>query len=254
MKKVLMGILGIIAYLLIPAIFGGVGAGVFFGVIQPQMEAGNILKNGVETTATVVAIDSKVIVSSSSGNTKTKERYYSLRLSFVNSEGDEIEYTTRSIYPERFISKYDIKNGKTVQVMYASAKAVVKGFVPGYETWLWLFPVIFGAIAAGFLLLLAFSIVVSANDYIVKKFGVPAIGIYLGQRELIKWSNDSESNFYSITCTFKKNNGDTIEAKTGFIYTNSEAEDLAKMGSFPIKYKWKKAVIMIDKGTKNFPS
>ena len=76
MKEVLMGILGVFLILLIPAIFGGVGAGVFFWLIKPPMEAGKIHKKGVETTATVIGMDSNVTVSSSSGNTITKERYY----------------------------------------------------------------------------------------------------------------------------------------------------------------------------------
>jgi len=244
MKEVLKIILGVISYLLIPAIFGGVGAGVFFGVIKPPMEAGKILKKGVETTASIVDIDSKVTVSSSSGNTTKKERFYYLKLSFVNSGGDEIEYKTRSIYSERFIRNHNIEKDGTVQVAYMGAKAVVKGFVPEYETWLWIFPVIFGGIGAGFLILPVFMFLLTANDNIIKKHGVSATGTYLETR---KWVNDEKSMFNSIHCTLTKDNGDTVEVKTRFIYTNSEAEKLAKMRSFPIMYKGNKAVIMIDK-------
>ena len=156
-KAVFKGILGIIAYMLIPGIFGGIGAGVYFWLINPQTEAGTILKNGIETTATIIGIDSKVTKTSSSGIKTTSEHYYYLRLSFVNSDGYEIEYKTHNIYPEEFIHKYTIDTGETVQVMYAGTKAVVKGFVPEYQIWLWLFPVVFGAIAAGFLILLVLS-------------------------------------------------------------------------------------------------
>ena len=244
MKEILKGILGVLAYLIIPTIFGGVGAGVFLGVIKPPMDARKILKTGVETTATVTDIDSKGTLSSTSGNTTKTVQHYALKLSFINSERNEIEYKTRGIYPERFIRENKIKKGETVQVMYVGDKAVVKGFVPEYETWLWLFPVIFGAIAAGFLIILALGFVWTANDYIIKKFGDSATGTYLEQK---KWITGNESNFISITCTFIKDNGDTVKVKTRFQYTNSEAEELAEMGSFPIKYKWKKAVIMIDK-------
>jgi len=153
MKEILKKILAIILYLLIPGIFGGVGAGVFFLVIEPPMEARRILKNGIETTAVIMDIISNSSVSSSSGNTTRTENFYFLRLSFLNSEGAEIEYKTRSIYSERFIKNSDIKNSGTIQVIYLNNKAVVKGYIPKYETWLWLFPVIFGAIGAGFLIL-----------------------------------------------------------------------------------------------------
>ena len=51
----------------------------------------------------------------------------------------------------------------------------------------------------------------------------------------------------SIAFTFKNGNDDTVEFKTRFIYTASDAEKLAEMGSFPIKYKGEKAVIITDK-------
>ena len=247
MKEVLMGFLGILGYLLIPGIFGGVGAGVYFGAIRPFKEAGKILKTGVETTATVTGVKSNVTVSSSSGSTTKTERYYYLKLSFVNQEGDETEYKTRSIYPAGFISNYDIEQGTTVQVMYAGNKAVVKGYVPKYEMWLWLFPVVFGAIAVGFLTFLVVGFLWSANDYIIKKFGAHATATYLEQKKLI---DHDELDLNNIICTFINDKGDTVEVETRFIYSNSDAEEFAKMGSFPIMYKGKKAIIMIDKKQK----
>jgi len=123
-------------------------------------------------------------------------------------------------------------------------EAVVKGFVPEYELWLWIFPVIFGAIGAGFLIFPVVMYLLMARDSIIKKYGVQAIGRYL---ETKKFVNNEESYFNSITCTLINDNGDTVEVKTRYIYTNSEAEELAKMRSFPIMYKGKNAVIMIDK-------
>lgn len=161
-KGIIKGILGILLFLLLPGIFGGIGAGVYFGIIKPQFEAGKILGNGAEAKALIIDVNSGFSVSSSSGSTTKNERYYYLRLSFVNSEGNEIEYRTRSIYPDEFIRKNHIDKGETVRVMYMGAKAVIKGYIPKYETWLWIFPVIFGGIAAGFLVLLVFSFVRSA--------------------------------------------------------------------------------------------
>jgi hypothetical protein len=244
MKNVLKRILGIMIYLLIPGIFGGVGAGVYFWLIKPQMEAGKILQKGVETTATIIGVKSSMTVSSTSGNTTREERYYYLTLSFFNSEGFEIEYETRSIYPEGFIREYDIEKGGTVPIMYVGDQAVVKGFVPEYDMWLWVFPVVFGAIAVGFLILPVIVFTWQANDYIIKKFGSPATATYLDHK---KWLNGDTSDLNSIICTFVNNNGEMVEVKTGFNYSDAEANKLAKMASFPIMYKGGKAVIMIDK-------
>ena len=74
MKKIIMGILGFMCFLLIPGVFGGVGAGVYFWLIKPPMEADKILEKGVETTATVVDVDSDGTVSSRSCNTITTGR------------------------------------------------------------------------------------------------------------------------------------------------------------------------------------
>ena len=247
MKKVLKGILRIIAYLLIPGIFGGVGAGVYFGLIKPQMEAGKILQKGVETTATIIGVKSSMTVSSTSGNTTREEQYYYLTLSFINTEGFEIVCETRSIYPERFIYKYEITKGGTIPVMYMGDQAVVKGFVPEYDMWLWVFPVVFGAIAVGFLILPIIVLAWTANDYVIKKFGSHATATYLDHK---KWFNGDTSDLNSIICTFVNNKGEMVEVTTGFNYSDLEANKLAKMASFPIMYKGEKAIIMIDKDKK----
>ena len=145
MKEIVIKVL---EYLLIPVVFGGTGAGVFFGLIKPQLDAGKILKKGAEAMANVIVLDGNVTASSSSGNSTREEQYYYLKLSFVNSEGDKIEYKTRSIYSERFINEYGIQNGEPVQVMYLGTKAVVKDFIPEHQIWLWVFPIVFGAIGA----------------------------------------------------------------------------------------------------------
>ena len=241
MKDVFMGTLNVMLYLLIPAIFGGIGAGVFFGLIKPQMDAGKILKTGIETTATVIGIDSGGTASSSSGNTTKTVQYHYLTLSFINSEGNEIEYKTRSIYPEIFINKNNVEKGGTVQIMYAGDKAVVKGFIPGHETWLWIFPVVFGGIAAGFLILLLAGIMRNTS---IKQYGTDGTGVYL---EHSKSAIVGGKPYYVIRFSFKNDNGIEVEAQTDPNYLDFEAEALAEMKTFPIKYKGDKAIIMIDK-------
>jgi hypothetical protein len=145
------------------------------------MEASKILKNGAETTATVIGADSKVAVN----NTP----HYFLILSYVNSEGERITYKTNSLYTENFLRKMKIaaKNNDTtgkydeqeVQVMYIGAKAVVKGFVPEKnDLLLWLFPIVFGAIGAAFWITLAWGIVKGTAEFIIKHIGAAGTGIY----------------------------------------------------------------------------
>jgi len=244
MKAFLMGILGIIAYLIIPAAFGGAGVGIFLWLINPSLEARKVLKNGIETTAVIINIDGAGSKSSSSGNTTRNDNYFRFVLSFVNSDGNEIEYKTRGIYPEKFIRTNNIKKGEIVHVKYMDDKAVVKNFIPEYEKWLWAFPIVFGAIAAGFLAILLIGFLWIANDLIIKKFGTSVTGTYLEHKKFI---NANDSKMTRIICSIKNNNGETVKVKTTFIYSDSEAEGLAKMGSLPIKYIGEKAVIMIDK-------
>jgi len=244
MNSFIKGTLGILAFLLIPAIFGGIGAGVFFWVIKPPLDARNILKKGTETTATIIDFNSKVSTKSSSGSSTSTKQYYYLILAFVNSDGEKIEYKTNSIYPEFFIRSAKIEKGGIVKVIYSGSKAVVKGFVPKYETWLWIFPVVFGGIAAVFLAIFVLSYVWKANDSSIKKFGNQATGTYLEQEKFLA---NPDPNLFSISYSFINDNGETVEVKTRFVYSESEAKKLADMKSFPIIYKGKKAIIMIEK-------
>ena len=127
--------------------------------------------------------------------------------------------------------------------MYEKDKAVIKSFIPSYKIWLWLFPVVFGAIAAGFLLLIIVSHIMTEKDNLTKRIGTPIIGTYLDKKKLINIDN---FDLYSIICTFKNDDGGIIEVKTRFLYDNSEAEYFAKMGSFPIIYRGIKAIILTN--------
>ena len=143
-------------------VFAGVGAGVYLWVLKPPMEAAKILKKGDETTATVIAAESNVAVND-------KPKYY-LILSYANAKGETVTYKTNSMYDKYFLrdmkiateinsntGKYDEQQ---VQVMYRGAKAVVKGYVPEKtEKFLWIFPIVFGAIGAGIWLALVWGII-----------------------------------------------------------------------------------------------
>ena len=243
MKKVLKTIFGFILFLIIPGIFGGFGAGVYFGLIAPYIEAKKIIKKGFETTAIIIDMESKFTLTTTTGIMTQKEQIYFLKLIFINSEKKEIEYKTGSIYPKSFIDENDIETGSTVQVIYLENKAVIKGFIPKYMLRLWLFPIGFGAIAIGFLLLFIVSNIMNEKDNMIKKFGTPTTAAYSDKKRLI---NADSFDLFSIICTYKNDNGDDIKVRTRFLYNNSEVKKIAIMGSFPIMYKDDKAVIMIE--------
>ena len=93
---------------------------------------------------------------------------------------------------------------------------------------------------------LPIGLVLTANDNFIKENGTPATATYLEQKKAFE--NISDIN--SIIYTFIDNNGDTVKVESRTYYSDSEAEELAKMGSFPIMYKGKKSVIMLDKNKK----
>ena len=176
-NAVLKAIVGFISCLLLALIFGGIGAGGFFGILKPPMDTKKILRNGAETTAAIIDIGSNL--TSKSGN--SEERYYYLGLSYVNSEGENITVKTTSLYPERFIrdrkiaaynknsGMYNTLTKETVQVKYIGNKAVVKGFVPKNEPFLfWFFPIIFGGIGAAFLTALIMGVVKAVGAFFFK--------------------------------------------------------------------------------------
>jgi len=249
---VIQQLLALIGLILVGGVFAGVGAGVYFWVLKPPMEATKILKKGTETTATVIYAESKLTETTKSGSTSSTKALYYLNLSFVNSKGETITYKTNSMYDKYFLRNMNIAteiNSTTgkydeqqVQVMYLGAKAVVKGYVPEKtEMFLWLFPIIFGAIGAAIWIALAWGIVKSTGEFIIKQTGTAGIGIYLKHEQ----RTVSDATSYNIYYSFENKHGKIIENKSGALYIDEQkAEELIKKRSFPIKYIGKKAVII----------
>ena len=243
---VIQQLLGLILLVGVGFVFAGIGGGTYLWILKPPMEAAKILKNGTETTATVIEADSKLAVNN--------KPYYYLVLSYANSEGEEITCKTNSLYDKYFLWKMEIATeinhttGKydeqQVQVMYIGDRAVVKGFVPEKgDMWLWVFPVVFGAIGVGIWLALVWGIVISAGGFFIKYIGVAGTGIYL-KHEQNTISGVTTCNIYY---TFENKHRKKIEAKTGFVYRDFEAEGLAAMRRFPVRYIGKKSVVMVDR-------
>jgi hypothetical protein len=237
-------------------VFAGIGASVYFWVLKPPMEATKILKNGTETTATVVeVIDSKVstTTTTSSGSSKKviSNRLYRLTLAFVNAKGEEIIYETKTIYTGSFIERMKIAEKETVQVVRLGNKAIVKGYEPdSTDDWLWIFSIVFGAIGIAFWLIIAWGIIKSIDEFIIKKHGFETTGIYLKHEKFTvpNKKNETESPACNIFFTYKNQNGEIVEVQTGYLsYKVHEAEALAEMKTFSVKYKGKKAIIMVDK-------
>ncbi len=231
--------------------FIGFGAALpFFMFLKPSMDARNILKNGVETTAKVIHVNNQV------GKIDGKQYYY-LELSFRNAQGEEIKYETRSLYPESFIreqgiasknditGRYDIIEKETVQVMYKGNKAVLKDFVlEKGNGWLWLFPAIFGSIGIVLFIGLLFSLISVMTVSKIKEEGISGTGMYLKNDSL---PAKNGTTMYNIYFTFENGKGKSVEVETGYIYDGYEAEALIEMQSFPVKFIGDKAIIVVDK-------
>lgn len=256
MFPVVQQIIAFLGLVFVGFVFAGIGAGVYLWVLKPPMDAAKILKNGAETTANVVeVIDSKISTTTTTSSGSSKEiisnRLYRLTLAFVNSKGEEVIHKTGSIYTGSFIKNLKIAENETAQVMYVGNKAIVKGYEPeSNDGWLWIFPIVFGAIGVAIWLTMAWGIVKATNDFIIKKHGVESIGIYLRYEEIKyhKKEVETEAPACNIYFTFENQHGETVEVQTGYLsYHVHEAEALAAMRTFPIKYKGKKAIIMVDK-------
>jgi len=246
MKIIFKIILGIIVVFSFPA----TGTGVYIFLIRPPLVANNILKNGIETTATIIGIDSR-LAKTSNGK---KENYYNLTLIFQKMTGEEIQIKTNSIYSEQFIKKqnigsynsitrkYDTITNVKVQIMYLGNNAVVKEYVPDKtDRILWLFPVIFNLIGVLIFISLIVGIKNDKMDAKIKQFGTCGTGKYL------KHTRDRVNGviLYKIYYSFKNDIGDTIETIASFANRCSEAEAIIQMQSFPVKYIGKKAIILL---------
>jgi hypothetical protein len=240
-----------IVFLIFGVVFGGFATGAFYVFIKPQLDAEQILKNGTETTATVINIGGNATVNG-------EPRYY-IRFSFINSEDEEITVKTGSLYPEYFLRNsgiaaysdstrsFGVVFGKEIQVMYKGANAVVKGYVAESETgFMWIFVLVFGGVGAGMLIAFAYSIAADARNSKIKQYGRDGTGKYLNHTSNVTYNNVP---YFRIHFSFEDYDGRIIEVKTGSSYSQHEAEAIAAMQSFPIKYMGDKAVIMLDKQT-----
>jgi len=248
----LQQLLALIGFIFIGGVFAGVGAGVYFWVLQPPMEATKILKKGAETTATVIYADSKVTSTTKSGSSSSTKALYYLNLSFVNAKGETITYKTNSMYDKYFLRNLNIATeinsitGKydeqQVQVLYLGEKAIVKGYEPEKtETFLWIFPIVFGIIGAAIWLALLWGIVKTTGEFIIKQTGDASTGIYL------KHEQKTGTIYYYVYFKYENKFQEIVETGTGFSYQDFEAETLAAMGTFPVRYLGKKAVIAVDR-------
>ena len=239
MKKFLKLFLAFILGLLPGLIFAGIGFCVIYFVLLPPITAKNILDKGSETTATVLNIGGKVTTTTKSGGSSSRDVFYNLTLAFEDSKGKEIIYKTRAIYPRNFIRNTNIEENKTVQVIYSGNKAVVKGFVPKTtsDNWLWLFPIIFGAIG----LLFIYLIIKGTIQSIIMQYGTEGTGRYVSHV-----TNEYNNQVIcKINFTFVNNSGETLKGKST-ITNVVEAAAMIEKQSFPIKYIGKSAVIVTN--------
>jgi hypothetical protein len=135
-----------------------------------------------------------------------------------------------------------IAENETVQVMLLGNKAVVKGYEPDVkdDMWLWIFPIVFGAIGIFFLVFTAKGI----RQSIIMLYGTPGTGRYVSHTK----GTFYDQSVYNIAFSFENKRRKTFEDKSGvFSYIDEQtAKALIEKRSFPIKYIGKKAMIILD--------
>lgn len=244
-------------WIFIGVFFAGAGTWIYFGILKPPVTARKILKNGIETTANIIDVGSNVRINKFESR-GVEERYYHLKLSFLNQAGKTVAYKSNSIYPHSFIAqmdlaeyndvskKYDIATKEPIQVMSLGNKAVVKDFVPDNKSswWLWILAVVFSALGFGIIISLAAGAINVAVESIIKQHGTPGTGVYSSHTYD---TVPTPAKLYTIYFTFENAKEKTIVNKKVISNSDIEAEILIKMGSFPIKYMGNKAVIMLNK-------
>ena len=225
------------AFLFGGAVFGGFAALIFFVWIYPTFVIRKILKNGVETTATVIDIDSNM---KNTTNGRTTKLYY-IRLSFVNPAGEQIRYNTPSVYTREALKNVRVKD--VIPVKCLAKKAIPVYLVANrLEGWLWMIFILFGVIGIWMLATPAVGAVRHAG---IKRYGTDGTGIYV--KHVQGGVVFMGQKYYVVHFSFQNNEEIEIEARTGADYFDFEAEALAAMKTFPVKYKGNRAIIMIDK-------
>ena len=106
-------------------------------------------------------------------------------------------------------------------------------------------------VAAGgiyFLILFVRSFITDIRNNKIKQFGRNGTGTYLKHKEVLKEIvGDNKIPYYEIHFSFKNDSEKIIETKTsGDVFSMCEAEALAVMKIFPIRYMDDNAVIMTD--------
>ena len=130
-----------------------------------------------------------------------------------------------------------------IPVMCLAKKAIPVNLVANrLEGWLWMFLIVFGVIGIWMLATPAVGAVRHAG---IKRDGTDGTGIYV--KHVQGGVVFMGQKYYVVHFSFQNNEEIEIETQTGADYFDFEAEVLAAMKTFPIKYKGDRAIIMIDK-------
>lgn len=212
--------------------FGGVAAGLFFGLIFPGFHESYVAENGKVATAEVMGI--------SSNTTINDEPYYYIRYKYTNDKGEEVTGRTNTAYTEdeanairragTMLIKFD-EHGHSVAADYKKAAG---------SSFLWIFIIVFGAVGVGMGIAVIRQIVRFASEGRLKAVGREGRGFFIDSASRMSVNGVP---MYYIKYSFVNEDRETVEVKTGSVYERHEVDIFRALGEFDIKYSEKRATI-----------
>ena len=128
----------------------------------------------------------------------------------------------------------------------AAAATYISGMC--HKSWILLVVmIIFSLGGVGYLTAFVLNSISKIKNSKIERFGRNGTGIYLKHKEVVAVN---EVPYYKIYFSFKNDSGKEIETKTrGTVYRRYEAEALALIQTFPIRYIDDNAIIKAEKYT-----
>lgn len=219
-------------FFLFAVVFGGVGVGVFFGLILPDYRDANIAKTGT-------LIPGAEAYEKSSNLTVNDVSYYRIHFRYQKSDGNWKEGKTNSGYTS-FQADQIIARG-TIDIKVKGNRAVAADFQKAPGTgFLWIFVIVFGGVGVGMGVAFFMLLMVSVHAARIRMRGMEGEGYYIGS-SVGMYVNDVPR--YKLVFGFKTATGEEHVQKTPTKYHGWQVDELQRMERFKVKYLGTKAIV-----------
>lgn len=219
-------------FLLFAIVFGGVGFGIFFGLVLPDYRDIDIAKTGTLVLAEATGAGSNLIVNDVS--------YYHIFYKYQDKSGKWIEGKTNPAYTHTQVRQI-LDGDRIVEIRVKGGRAVAADFkgTPG-TGFLWIFVIAFGGVGLGMGVAFVLAMMVSVRATRIRLRGIEGEGYYINS-----WSNLTVNGtpMYKLEFGFKTAAGEEYVQRTPSKYQRWQVMALENMGQFKIKYLGKRAIV-----------